>query len=384
MRNPLSQDCRGCGSRHKLAVLDNSLDMGGLEKKLLDLAVRLDRSHFGLCICCLKSGGFLKEKFVELGYPFYDELLRFKYDLFAWRKLAGIFAREKVELIYSFLHPNTVVFSYLAKKRGLVKRWVVSVHATGAAEGGKLVKGYLRPLLREVDAFIAVARSHKKYLVEQEGMPDGKVTVIYNGVDTQAYSPSAPDSDLAREFAVGEGERVVITVATLKPLKRIDLLLEAFRLALDRMGDLRLIVVGDGPERNRLEAMAAAPGLVGKVSFTGMRQDVERILSLGDVFVLSSRTEAFPNALLEAMACGLPVVATGVGSVPELLAGGGGIVVEAGDAAGLARAIVEVVADRGKAQAMGREGRRVVENKFSLEAMCEEREKLFCSLLCPS
>jgi len=245
------------------------------------------------------------------------------------------------------------------------------------------VKRYLKPLLGRVDRFLAVAESHRRYLVEREGLPADRVEVVYNGVDTARYRPRPPDPARARQLGLGGDKRWLVTVASLKPLKRIDLLIDAFARVVAERPELGLLIVGDGPERAALEARVRRLGLEDWVVFLGLREEVEKILNLSELFVLSSRTEAFPNALLEAMASGLPVVATNVGSVPELVEHGkSGLLVEPGDAEALARAILEVTADRSRARAMGEQGRSVVESRFGLDTMCRERERIFAEILC--
>jgi glycosyltransferase involved in cell wall biosynthesis len=176
---------------------------------------------------------------------------------------------------------------------------------------------------------------------------------------------------------------VVATVASLHHYKGVDVFLKAAPEVLRVSASARFVVVGDGPERGALERLSAALGVSGRVTFTGIRSDVDEILRESEFFVLSSRTEAFPNVILEAMATALPVVASDVGSVHELVEEGTtGYRVPPDDPETLSRRIIDLLRDAGSARAFGLEARRVVESRFKLEGMCEKREALFAELLC--
>jgi glycosyltransferase involved in cell wall biosynthesis len=374
-----------CAKRHKILILDNSLDMGGVEKKLFDLIPRFDPDHFEVIVCCLKAGGYYKQPLIDRGVRVYDGLLSHKYNLFAYKRLGRIIRDERIELIYTFLHPNTVLFSYLSRVTGRVKAWVVSIHATGSPAGGTLVKPYLKPFLGRVDRFIAVAHAHGDYLAEVEGLPRERMEVIHNGVDAGLYCPGAPDPALRAALAIPEGARVVATIASLKPAKCIDILLQAAARVAEKLPDTYFLIIGDGPDRGLLQEMAAGLGLGDKVLFAGIRDDVYDLLRLSSLFVLPSKkgTETFPNVVLEAMATGLPVVSTDVGSVREMAeAGVSAYIVQPQQTEALAGAMIDLLSDPEKMSSFGRRGRAIVMERFTLDLMRSRREQLFKTLLC--
>ncbi|MFQ5510892.1 MAG: glycosyltransferase family 4 protein [Candidatus Krumholzibacteriia bacterium] len=372
-----------CGRVHNILILENELVMGGLEKKLYDFVSRVDTTHYRISVCCLKLGGYFKEAFVDLGTPFYDGIQKSRFDALALARLMRIIDRERIDLIYTVPHPNTLIFSPLAKLAGGVKRIVVSIHGTGGEDGGRMFKPYQKPFLAGVDRFIAVADRHRQYLRDTENLDASKIDVIHNGVDLETFRPGEGDGALRDELGIDGAARVVTTVATLKPLKRIDLLLDAAKGIMAANGGVQFVIVGDGAERGRLQERAARLGIGERVIFAGFREDVDKILRLSDLFVLPSRTEAFPNVVLEAMASGLPVVATDVGSVVEMVEDGhSGILVPPGDVDALRTAIGSLLADPGRLRACGARGRRIVEQEYALERMCSKREALFSKLLC--
>ena len=365
---------------YHILILDNELEMGGKEKALFQFISRTDRDRFRIAVCCLKQGGYFKPRLEELGVPFYDGLLRHRFDALAFRDLERVLRRERTQLIYTFGHPNTVIFAYLAKVRQLVDAFVVSYHATGHEHGGRAVQRYLLPMLRRADAFIAVANAHRDYLADVEGLPREKIRVIHNGVDASVYRPGTDGerADARRALGLEPGHIVIMAVASLKPLKRLDLLLRAAAPVLSAEGRARLVLVGDGPDREALAQLARGLGVADRVVMTGIRDDVNVLLRAADVFALSSRTEAFPNVVLEAMATGLPVVTTDAGSVREMVEdGASALVVPREDEAALSTALARLVKDAGLRSRLGVRGRAIVDARFRIETMCAAREALF-------
>jgi len=218
-----------------------------------------------------------------------------------------------------------------------------------------------------------------------ERLPAERIEVIHNGVDTGKYHPAVPSEGgaLRESFGIGPSDTVMTTVASLKPAKRVDLLLRAVARCIRANPGVRVLLVGDGPDRAELEQLARRIGMTERVVFAGIRDDVDDILRMSDVLVLSSRvgTETFPNVVLEAMASGLPVVSTDVGSVREMIDESCGLIVPPEDEDALAEAIGQLAADPEMRRRLGRRGREVVEERFTLEAMCAKRERLFERLL---
>jgi len=363
-----------------ILILDTELEMGGKEKLLYQFIERVDRRRLRIVVCCLKRGGFFKKPIEELGVPFYDDILRHRFDAGAFRALAKILRAERVQMIETFAHPNTVLFSALARQRGLAERVVVSYHAVGGPHRAHVVAGYILPVLRRMDAHLAVAETQRRYLIDVEGLPASRVHLIYNGVDAMRYHPATSDERAAarRLLGIPDASRVVMAVGSLKLVKGFDVLIRAMAPILRERSETRLVLVGDGSDRESLRALAHENGVGAQVVFTGLRDDVDVVLRAADVLALSSRTEALPTVILEAMATALPVVATRVGGVPELVESErSALLVSANDADALRAALERVVGSAELGRTMGTRGRAIVEERFRLERMCEEREALF-------
>jgi glycosyltransferase involved in cell wall biosynthesis len=201
-----------------------------------------------------------------------------------------------------------------------------------------------------------------------ERVPDRKVTVVPNGLDAGAFTVAAPTRP----------RRHVITVANLRPEKGHVVLVDAAVHVLSRFPDARFSVVGEGRERAAIEARLTERGVSYAFRLLGERQDVPSLLAEADLAVLPSLTESLPNAVLEAMAAGLPVVASQVGGVPEVVDHGGtGLLVAAGDAHALADAICAVMAEPLLATRMGLAARAMVQRRFSYDRMVSAIEGLY-------
>jgi glycosyltransferase involved in cell wall biosynthesis len=208
--------------------------------------------------------------------------------------------------------------------------------------------------------------------LRDEYVPERKIRVIANGVDLAQARPRCVRSRVSR----------IVVVANLRPEKAHDVLIDAAPTLLARHAHLRFVVVGDGPLRPALEARVADRGVAGAFEFLGHRDDVSEQLQASDLFVLPSRSEASPNALIEAMAAGLPVVACAVGGNLELVEEGRtGYLVPPDDAPALARAVDALVCDAEAAHAMGGAGRAFVQARYDYQRMIAAFETLYLSHL---
>jgi glycosyltransferase involved in cell wall biosynthesis len=263
----------------------------------------------------------------------------------------------------------------------LAARWarvpvvVSALHSTGWPDGvGRLN----RMLTRITDAFVGVAETHGRFLVEHEGFPPEKVHVIPNGVDTERFSPLIGQGDSLRsQLGLGPTTPVAGIVAALRPEKNHELFLASAKQVLRTIPEARFLIVGDGDLRGALEARAAELDVAHAVKFLGTRSDVPQVLGLLDVFLLTSHNEANPVSILEAMSMARPVIATRVGSVEQSVHHGEtGYVVDPGDAGAVARHCVELLSKPLVARAMGAAGRRQVVEHGSLDAMVRGYEDL--------
>jgi glycosyltransferase involved in cell wall biosynthesis len=215
-----------------------------------------------------------------------------------------------------------------------------------------------------------VSRPSRRILVEDLHLPRRRIGIIYNGVDTELFSPPRRRRRRGR-FVVG-------TVGSLKPVKNQSLLVRACADLAAAGTDVELRIAGDGPDRQMLADLAASTALAGRLKLAGRLDDVPAFLRRLDVFALPSDSEGHPNALMEAMACGLPCVATRVGAVGDVLdAGRAGVLVDPGDQAALAAALAALAADPARRADLGREARRRACERYSLEQMADAYASMY-------
>jgi glycosyltransferase involved in cell wall biosynthesis len=220
--------------------------------------------------------------------------------------------------------------------------------------------------------FIAVADPHARHLIERERFPAEKVCVIPNGVDVNRFCPKPVDPQLRQAIGLPAGAPVAGILAALRPEKNHSMFLDVAARALKDVPTAHFLVIGDGAERPCLERRAAELGIAARVHFLGTRPDIPELLALLDVLLLTSLNEANPVSILEGLACGKPVVATRVGSIPETVIDGEvGYLVESGSAEAMARRVVELFRDPSLATALGTAGRRHVVDRWSVERMVE-------------
>jgi glycosyltransferase involved in cell wall biosynthesis len=350
-----------------------SMPVGGAETLLVNLIRRLDRARIVPQLCCLKERGPLGEELAG-EIRVHDRLLAGKYDLGVLPRLRRLFKTERIDAVVTVGAGDKMFWGRLAARWARVPVICSALHSTGWPDGIGRLNRLLTPL---TDAFIGVAAPHARHLVENERFPAEKVHVIPNGVDTERFRPSSVTAELRTELQIAAGAPVVGIVAALRPEKNHALFLQVAADIARQVPEAVFVVVGEGPERPRLERLASELEIAPSVRFLGTRSDVPEILSLLDVFVLTSHNEANPVSILEAMSCERPVVATDVGSVREtVLEGRTGRLVGPGDRGALVARIVEILSDASYARELGENGRHEVLRNWSLEHMVAGYERL--------
>lgn len=359
--------------------VNTDLRVGGQERVLVEVLRGLDRARFRPVVACLKEEGELGPQVRALGVPLHARLLSHKLDLRVLPRLIGLVRRERIEVVCTVGCGDKMFWGRLAGWLGGAKGLCCEIHKTLDAEGRRVIEPMNRLLTPITDAFIAVARGAADYLAQHEGVPRRKLVVIENGVDVERFN-GAGRAAMRAELGLRDDEVALVHVAVFRPEKGHTVLLRAVRRVVDAGVAVRLLLVGDGPERATIERTVAELGLGERVSLLGRRNDVERVLAAGDIAVLSSydRVETFPMSLLEAMACGLPVVATRVGSVAEMVAEGeNGFLVAPGEDAAFAAALLRTCSDSELRKKLGKRSSQRAREEFPRQRMVAAREALF-------
>ncbi|MGA7576840.1 MAG: glycosyltransferase [Desulfobaccales bacterium] len=355
----------------RLVFLLQDLKFGGTQRQVLELARRLDPARFRAEVWLLAAGDDLVSLAREWGLPLTwisrQEQVGPEALLNLWRQLR----RGAMELLLPF----TVMPNIWGRILGRLAR-VPSI--VGNCRGGEAPRRqgerWLWPLANHI---VCNSVSLKGVLSRRCGVPSGRISVIPNGVDTDYFKP-APDGSRALE----NDPPVVLSVARMVPDKDLGTLIRAFALLAPDFPEARLWLVGEGEGLKVLEQLAQQSLPRGSFRFIPPRQDIRPLFRQAGVLALSSRSESLPNVVLEAMAAGLPVAATAVGGVPEMVTPAQtGWLAPPGDPPELAAILGRMLANPEQCRAMGRAARRRVERDFSLSAMVSRYEEVLWASL---
>jgi glycosyltransferase involved in cell wall biosynthesis len=302
----------------------------------------------------------------------------------AFDQLGRIVRRHGIDLVHIRYFPYHTALPWMARALG-VRRVVYTEAQSGewTRQGwrGQMVTWRARLVTAPVDRLVAISEFVARRLGEL-GVNRDKIAVVCNGVDASRY---VPDDDARirtrRLLGVAEHELLVITVSALLPWKRTATLVESVARLVASGHPARLVVAGDGPLRGDLEALARRCGLEDRVHLAGYVADPRSFLQASDVFAHAAVGEAFGNAVIEAMACGLPVVASRSGALEEILVEGEtGMLVRPDDPGEFARALGGLAAEPAMREKMGRAGRERVRERFTLERFARDMMEVYAAL----
>lgn len=367
-------DARG---RLRVMFIITSMNVGGAETLLVELVRRLDRRRFLPELCCLKGPGPLGEMMAK-EIPVHHGLLRRKTDIRVLWRLARLLKRRGIDAVVTVGAGDKMFWGRLAARLAGVPVVASALHSTGWPDRVQLANRLLAPL---TDAFIAVAEPHARHLAAHEGCPAARIRVIPNGVDVERFRPRPPDAELRKSLDLPDGAPTVGILAALRPEKNHALFLRAAARVLKAVPEARFLIVGDGPTREELQALARVLEVSHAAHFLGTRSDVPELLALIDVLALTSHMEANPVSILEAMAAGKPVVATRVGSVDRAVQEGRtGYLVSPGNEEEVAAWLVELLGNPAAAAELGRAGREFVVQHASIQRMVAGYEDLLSGI----
>jgi len=360
------------GRTARLLYLIVDLPVGGAEIHLLNLIRNLDRDRYSPIVLCIGKNGPIGEEIEKEGVPVTEMgLLRKGGGGRGIVMLLREFLRkEKISLVHSHLyHAN--YFGRLAAFRERIPA-VCTIHNTYASP--KVHRRLInRWLARKTARIIAVSVPVRDDILRYDGVDPSKVIVIPNGVDPDSFDIPLTRVEARERLGIPADHFLIGTVGRLEEQKGLQYLVDAVRILREGGRKAFLLVAGSGREEARLREQATRGGVEDAVFFLGTRTDVPELYRAMDVFALSSLWEGGPITLLEAMASGLPVVATPVGFVPEVVREGvNGFLVPARDPVTLAKALWRVHEDPAMAESAGREGKGTVRERYTHRHLAEK------------
>lgn len=356
-----------------------TLERGGLERMVVDLAGAQRAAGHRPQVICLYRPGLLAAELPALDIPLHDCGKRSGFDVRAIRRLRHWLRAAPGAVLHTH-NANAHYHAVLAATGLPLSRIVNTRHGMGASQTRGRLEWLYRRAMRRTDAVAAVCEAARTLFAAHGVKPRGALVAVSNGIRIERFEASTPArrAALRAELGLPEGTRIVGTVGRLNPVKDQSMLLRAFARVHGGMADTALVLVGDGPLRETLATEAAALGIADAVRFLGDRGDVDALLPGFDIFVLSSRSEGYSMALLEACAAGLPIVATDVGGNREIVRDGvNGRVVTGGSDVVLVEAIASLLRDPDAAAAMGRAGREWALHEASVDAMMRRYDALY-------
>lgn len=351
-----------------------SMPVGGAETLLVNMMRRMNSSLIEPEVVCLKEPGPLGEE-ISNEFPVHSQFLSGKWDFRVLPRLVRLMHQRRIDTMITVGAGDKMFWGRLAAHVAGVPVIASALHSTGWPDGVGRMNRILTPI---TDQFIAVADSHGKFLRDFEKFPASKVRVIRNGVDCQRFAPS----DLARqeirsELGLAPETPLIGIVAALRSEKNHQMFVRAAAKLRSQHPHAHWLIVGDGPERGTIEKLSSELQIGDRLHLLGTRYDTPRLVAAMDLFALCSLNEASPVSILEALASGVPVVSTDVGSISEsILPGQTGLLVHSEDLDAMATAIDKLLSDPQLRESMGRQGRQLVLETGSLEAMVEGYQRM--------
>lgn len=367
----------------KVLVILDKPGLGGTATHVTSLVQSFDRAQVLPSVCFLLQGGWQESALRARGVPVVVLGLR---RIYGWRALKAFIwlvrwmRRERFAIVHTYLFSANVF--------GVLAAWLarIPVVISSRREVVEWMRLRHRLVIRLVNrcctAVVANAEAVRLSVLACERVPPWKVTTIANGVDVERFRPPDPRPGPRRPRGVaGEGP-VVMSVGHLSPIKGQADLVAAARRLVPAHPRVRVVLVGDGPQREALAAHATRLGIAEQVIFLGRRDDIVPLLGMADVVAVPSRSEGCSNALLEAMAMGRAVVATDVGGNREIIRHGeNGWLVPPADPDAMAQALLALLGDATLRERLGQQARRTVEQRFTRTAMTARFEQLYHALL---
>jgi len=371
--------------KKKIAVMHviNAYALGGAEKLVFDIASSMDKSKFDVFICSIASRGDAVERSIR--HSLHSQGVRtlcldkapHRQRLLAIWRLARFLRANKIDIVHTHC-PSPDFYGRLAAWLSRVPLVFTTIHNTA---------GYSRRVEKTLGwlscKHIAISEEVRQYAINNLHIPVHKLSIVHNGINMEKYKNNpVPKGDIFGELGISTNKKIITNIGRVTVQKGQFYLLQAAKIVLREFPDVHFLVVGDDKTDQKLAAelrqLVKAENLSAHITFAGVRQDVPQILAITDVFAFPSLWEGFALVSLEVMAAGVPMVATDVGSIREVLIDGeNGLIVPPKDAEALADGIKFMLRDPERAKAMGLRGTKAVEEKFAIENTVRGYEEMY-------
>ena len=364
-------------------MFTDSFMLGGTERQFTRLAASLDRERFEVHIGCLHRSGPLALELESIGLELTEFPLTSFYDANTLRqfvRLVRFFRERRIQVLHAFDFYTDVFTVPAARAAGVAvilasRRELMNLRTPWQRRAVKIA-------CKMSTGVVVNSLATAKDAIDAGLAGNEALFTLPNCIDLDRFKRVADTVAIRAKLGIAPDAPVAGTLCVLRPEKDLETFLRACQMVRESFPSARFAIIGEGPERRRLEELADDLAIADAVLFLGARNDIPELLATMDVFVLTSRTESFPNAILEAMAAGRAVVATNVGGVPEVVWDGeSGLLAPAGDASEIASRIVQLLGDPARRQAMGNSGLERVKTEYAVETVSARLQALYRRLL---
>jgi len=368
----------------KLLIIIESLAVGGAEGQVYELVKGLDKNQYEPVVCSLTKGGIYVEKIRNEGVKVITIANRLRGVPWKLPKIIKVLRKERFDIVHNQMFVAGLFGTLIGKLLS------VPVVINSVLSLGFTVNWYRRPikclLYKISDCVIVNSEKIKSLLIHYRIVKKDKIWRIYNGVDIETFHPKSNGSSVSKlrnELGIASGDYHVIGIlARLTPVKNHRCLLRAIPDIQEEFPKTVFLVIGNGPLEKMLKQFAKDLHIIEHIRFLGERKDTHELLRLMDLSVLCSLREGFSNSILEAMAAGIPVVASNMGGNSEAIVDGvTGFLFNPTDPAALAERVKEILKNKRRMRQMGLAGRKRAESLFSISRMVREYEGIYQSHL---
>lgn len=357
-----------------------TLPIGGAEEHLLTVLKNLDLTQYNPIVCCIREKGVIGEEIENRGIAIISLNRKSKsWDFRIVMDILKIIQTKNIQLIHTHL--------YHANMYGRIAALISKIPAV-VTEHNVYPKYKLRRrivnwfLAKKSKKIIAVSEMVKKDITVRDWIKPSKIEVIYNGIDIDRFPSVVPKEEARQKLGVPTDCFLIGTIGRLTDQKGQIYLINTIGIIKGIIPEIKLLLAGSGPLESDLKNIVSTKGLNEYVKFLGARRDIPDILKAMDIFVFPSLWEGLPMVLLEAMASSLPVVATSVGGITEILRNGiNGIIVPPCNEGALVQAIIGLSKDKAKLKLLGEIGKKTVEDKFTASLMVKNLASIYESSL---
>ncbi len=363
----------------KIAHLITDLDIGGTELMLLKVLRNSDKKLYDHLVISLKSEGKVAKGIEALGIRVISLNVKWYNFPLCFMRLCRILRKEKPDIVHNYLFHAEMAGRLCGKMAGVP---VIISSLRSVNVGSDLRQFFLKITDGLVNGVTAVSKKVAEEHIGRQTTKKDKIRVIYNGLEVDKAVAMENKNELKRRIGVPLTSYVVLSVGNLRPVKGYSFIFEALEMLLSKGKDVKLLIVGDGSYKRNLEIELQDKGISENVIFAGEKEELSDFLNMADTFVMASLWEGLPNSLLEAMAAGLPIIATKVGGIPEVVDDNeNGLLIDPKDSKALAQAIERMISDKEFAMRLSNNAQKFVRDNFGIERTVKDLDSLYTELL---